>query len=202
MAAEKELSCRQTAQSCKKIVQKYAKNVDTSAESWYSKTVSLYIYLCLVFVEALIHNMLILLVSPFFRVAAKSAAWGLERCRIISDEGQAEGMNERTQGKKLRCTRCSCRRSGRRGCCGCFPVAAAAKFIVGDGSPVPSGRKFSRSGGRVPYSHPCGADSKTHFAAFLPHLPSLRNSTGIFQQPLFVGRFARQPIRSEWARNP
>ena len=35
-----------------------------------------------------------------------------------------------------------------------FPVAAAAKFIVGDGSPVPSGRNINRSGGRVPYSQP------------------------------------------------
>lgn len=72
-------------------MQKYAKIVDTLRENWYSKTVSLYIYLCLVLIEALIHNMLILLGFLFFRIAARLADLGLERCRIIPDEGQTEG---------------------------------------------------------------------------------------------------------------
>ena len=79
----------------------------------------------------------------------------LERCGIISDEGQAEEVKEQTQDKKasLHTVRLPAVRSARVLRL-FFPVAAAAKFIVGDGSPVPSGRNINRSGGRVPYSHP------------------------------------------------
>lgn len=51
------------AQRCKVFALIYTKIVDTRGRNCYSKGVSLYIYLCLVFCQALIHNMLI---SLFF----------------------------------------------------------------------------------------------------------------------------------------
>ncbi len=51
--------------------------------------------------------------------SADDAGWqaqqlgGYGSAKMQPDEGQAEGQQEQMQGKKLRCTRCSRRRSGR-----------------------------------------------------------------------------------------
>ena len=172
---------RRTAQSCKKIVQKYAKIVDTLRENCYSKTVSLYIYLCLVFIEALIHNMLILLVFLFSRSAARSTDWGLKKCRIIPDEGQTAGVKKRTQDKKasLHTVRLPTVRSAR-----------VLRLFSGGGSGEvyrrgwvsrPERTKYQSERGTCPLLAPFAVQiAKTHFAALCRIYRPCEFLTGIF----------------------
>ena len=71
------------------------------------------------------------------------------------NEGQTEGGRSRCKAKNFVAHGAVAGGQAGDGAAAVFPVAAAAEFLVGDGSPVPSGRNlFNRSGGRVPYSQP------------------------------------------------
>ena len=110
-------------------------------------------------------------------------------------------MTSERKTKKLRCTRCSCRRSGRRGCCGCFSGGGSGGVYRRGWVSRPERTKYQSERGTCPLLAPFAVQiAKTHFAALCRIYRPCEILTGILSQPL-VGCFARQPIRSEWVRS-
>lgn len=66
------------------------------------------------------------------------------------DEGQAEGCGSRCKAKSFAAQGAVVGGQAGKSAAAVFPVAAAAKFLVGDGSPVPSGRHFQSERGTCP----------------------------------------------------
>ena len=85
-----------------------------------------------------------------------SAFSGRKKRLFSAGSGQGEAAVN-TRRVWLRCTRCLYA-DGQvgGGAVAEFSGGGSGEVVVGDGSPVPSGRNFSRSGGRVPYSQPYG----------------------------------------------
>jgi hypothetical protein len=109
------------------------------------------------------------------------AAWRLKRCGCSPTRVRRRVSRSIYRAKNFAAHGAVAGGQAGDGAAAVFPVAAAAEFLVGDGSPVPSGRNFiNRSGGRVPYSHLCGADSKTHYCGLCRIYRPCEILTGIF----------------------
>ena len=65
----------------------------------------------------------------------------------------------------------------------------------------PERTKYQSERGTCPLLATVWLQWQNTICGFRPHLPSLRNSTGISATPL-SGILARHPIRSEWVRSP
>ena len=65
----------------------------------------------------------------------------------------------------------------------------------------PERTKYQSERGTCPLLATVWLQWQNTICGFRPHLPSLRNSTGILATPL-SGILARHPIRSEWVRSP